>query len=237
VLLKPIFLGTGGRLTVFLSGSRRIGRRLLLTAGAAIGIGVHVAKAYAAESPDADAMQAVKTWPAAAQQAADEMRRKYGPPKEVSATMLVWYDNAPWTRTIVYRNPVAHDFPSPHEDVLEQSVKYKEPLNFYNALAVYNGSVLPDRTRGEVTSRSASEATNILALNLAHDIVHGARTAEQAREIHTQAVRDLMAGKTPELAQKLLFGPPQGETADPDIATITPPAGTTPSTAGPVRIR
>jgi hypothetical protein len=226
---------------VFLTGSRRIGRRLLLTAGVAMGIGLHTASSDAAGQSDeaarADAMQAVKAWPPAAQQAAQEMLHRYGPPKEVSATMLVWYDNAPWTRTIVYRNPVAHEFPSPHEDALEQAVKYKVPLNFYNALAVYNGSVLADRTRGELSSRSASEATNILALNLVHEIVHGGRSAEQARDIHSRAVRDLIAGKTPELAQKLLFEPPQGETADPDIATITPPPGTSSSTAGPVQIR
>ena len=226
---------------MFSGGSRTIGRRALLIGGAVVGTGIYLGLPYggghADENSAAYPMQLVKTWPTAAQQAADEMRRKYGPPKEVSATMLVWYDNAPWTRTVIYRNPVAHDFPAPHEDVLEQSVKYKVPINFFNALAAYNGSIVADRTRGEIVSRSASEATNILALNLVHDIVHGGRTAEQAREMHTEAARELMAGKTPELAQKLLFGPPQGETADPDIATITPPAGSSTSTAGPVQIR
>src|SRR5689334_2370366 len=101
-----------------------------------MGIRLGIAPAYAAGTPDTEATPVVSSWPVAAQQAAEEMRKKYGPPKEVTATMLVWYDNAPWTRTIIYRDPSAHDFPSPHQDVLEQTIKYKVPLNFYNAIAI-----------------------------------------------------------------------------------------------------
>ena len=53
--------------------------------------------------------------------------------------------------------------------MLEQTVSYKVPLNFFNALAVYDGSLLADRTRGELTAWCDREATNVLTLNLAED--------------------------------------------------------------------
>ena len=64
-----------------------------------------------------------------------------------------------------------HDFPAKHSDVLEQSLPYKVPPNFFGALATFNGSVIADRTRGTLTAYGASEAENILSLNLARKIV------------------------------------------------------------------
>ena len=96
------------------------------------------------------------------------------------------------------------------------------PLNFYNALASYNGSLIADRTRGELTAFCDSEATNMLSLNLAQDILRGRITAEQAREAHAQALRELQAGKPPETMQTLTIPPPQGDLADPDTPAVLP---------------
>jgi hypothetical protein len=211
-----------------------IHRRGLLRAGTALGLGAGAAAAFAnvgaraASLPTrfdaADVAAIVKDWPDASKAAADEILRKYGPPQEATATMLVWRENGPWKRTIVHKNGVEHDFPGPHQDVLEQVVAYKVPLNFFNALATFDGSVVADRTFGELRAHCDREATNMLALNLAHDIVRGYKTAEQARDVAADAMRQMQAGTMPDSAQKLLLGPPQGDLSDPDTASVAPSA-------------
>ena len=46
-------------------------------------------------------------------------------------------------------------------------------------------------------------------------------TAEQAREADTAATRELLAGRAPPMAEKLLVEPPQGIAADPDTPALT----------------
>src|ERR1700730_5479015 len=50
-------------------------------------------------------------------------------------------------------------------------------------LAVFDGSVLVDRTKGEMSARCEGEAANFLALNLADDIVHGRKDVESAERV------------------------------------------------------
>ena len=203
--------------------SNGIDRRRLLGLGAAAGASVWTAatsRAAGDKIEAGDVARITADWPEAAKAAAADMLRKYGPPQEATDRLLIWRDNGPWKRTVVHRNGADHAFATPHKDVLEQVVEYKVPLNFFNALAVYNGSVLADRTRGELTAHCDRETTNFLALNLAHDIIRGRLTAEQAREAHTSALQELMAGKSPDYTQKLMIGSPQGELADPDTPTV-----------------
>lgn len=136
--------------------------------------------------------------------------------------MLIWRDNAPWAQTIVHKVGVEHDFPAKHSDVLEQTITYKVPLNFYTQIATYNGSVVPNRTRGTVTSFGDNEVTNILSINLTEAILRGQMSAEQAREAHVAATRELAAGRKPERAQALTLQPQQGDMTDPDTAMILP---------------
>jgi hypothetical protein len=205
--------------------ARRIGRwsflvsTLLLAAPAA---------ALAADwgQPDAARVAAViQDWPKASQDAARETMRKYGPPQEATATLLIWQGNSPWKRTVVHKTPVEHDFPVKHTDVLEQVVEYRVPLNFFTPLATFDGSIVADRTRGELTSSGDREETNILALNLADDIVRGRKTVDQAREAMAAAARDMGAGKIPDDAKALHLPPPQGDLADPDTAVVASPPG------------
>ena len=153
------------------------------------------------------------------------MLRKYGAAQEATATHLRWQDNRPWVRTVVHKAAVEHDFPAKHMDVLEQVVPYRVPLNFFEALAAFNGSVVADRTRGELSAHCDREETNILALNLAHDIVRGQKTVAQAREAMGAGLREIAAGRVPDDARELRLGPPQTDTRDPDIPTVSPPPG------------
>jgi hypothetical protein len=210
---------------------RRVG--VVFLAGASLGAAA-LAKAATlpAKIEPAEVVEITKDWPEAARNAARDIMQKYGPPQEATPNLLIWRENGPWKRTVVHKDAAEHAFPKEHKDAVEQVVPYKVPVNFFNALAVYNGSVVADRTRGELTSFGDTETTNMLSLNLAHEVMRGRMSAEQAREAHTQAIRDMEGGKPPELAQKLLVGSPQGDLRDPDTATVT---GT--STTGPVLVK
>ena len=200
------------------------GRMTGLTVRFAAVLSTGLACAAGPAPPDAASVADItKDWPKPSQAAAQEMLRAYGPPAEATPTMLAWQGNGPWLRTVVRKTPVEHDFPAKHMDVLEQVVEYRVPLNFFTPLATFNGSVVPSRTRGELSAQGDREAANILALNLADDIVQGRAKPDQARTAMAAGVRDLDAGRTPEAAAKLHILRQQGDTSDPDTAVVSPP--------------
>ncbi|GJE46634.1 hypothetical protein [Methylobacterium soli] len=175
----------------------------------------------------AAAESVAQDWPEPARKVAVAIMDKYGPPQERTATLLIWYRNGPWIRTVVHKVGAEHDFPAKHSDVLEQSLPYKVPLNFYSAVATFNGSAIPDRTRGTLTAYGAGETENVLSLNLACAVVRGELTPEQAREKQVAAAQELKDGRTPELAVKLTVEQQQeGDVSDPDTAMILPPGRT-----------
>jgi hypothetical protein len=197
----------------------------VLAAGAvAAGLAPMPALAAGPDQPDPARVAAlVQDWPKASREAAQEMVGRYGPPQEATPTLLIWQGNSPWKRTVVRKTPVEHDFPVAHADVVEQVVEYRVPLNFFTPLATFDGSVVADRTRGELASSGDREATNVLSLNLADDIVRGRKTVEQARDAMAAAARDMAAGRMPDDARELHLPPPQGDLADPDTAVVAPP--------------
>jgi hypothetical protein len=99
------------------------------------------------------AEEIVKTWPEAARAAANTMMDQYGAPDEASASLLLWHNNGPWRRTVVYREEAQHNFPTPHRDVLEQFIAYRIPVDKFDDLAAFDGSVLVDRTKGLMSAR------------------------------------------------------------------------------------
>jgi hypothetical protein len=74
---------------------------------------------------------------------------KYGYPHKATISRLIWYNNDPWKRTIIYRDPVPHHFPTPLLDFLKQTIDYKVPVQLFDELAAFDSSVYPDRTRGK----------------------------------------------------------------------------------------
>lgn len=156
-------------------------------------------------------------WPVERQVLAAHLVTLYGNPQEVMARSLIWYDNGPWKRTVLNKDGDLHRFPLPHLDVLWQTIHYKVPLNKVAALLSYNGSILVDRTRGELTVHCDSEAANILTFNLANTIVTGENTVEQAMVYHAQVVEGLRIHEPEEYPQKLRFKYPKtnATTADP----------------------
>lgn len=189
---------------------------------ASIGIGAIVAGcaqtmgSVATASPAAATM-AVADWPMVSQEAANAMVAKYGAPHEATASMLVWHDNGPWAKTVVYRDPVEHHFPKPHQDVLEQWIAHRATPGKFDELARYDGSVMVERTKGVMSARCDKEAMNFLALNLAHDIITSRMTVDQARAAFAREAMAFMQGRGGPMTQGLQFTVAQGNTGDPDM--------------------
>jgi len=159
-------------------------------------------------------------WPAMAKKSTEQMIQKYGPPNEAIPSRLIWYNNGVWKRTIVYRDEIPHNFPQPHSDTLEQVIDYQVPIEKFTELARFDGSVIVERTKGEVSARCDMEAANILALNLMHEIVMDRLTAEQAREKYSEETAAFVMNRPAPYAEQFQFAVPKGNTRDTDQVTI-----------------
>ncbi|MEP7244437.1 MAG: hypothetical protein ABI885_12265 [Gammaproteobacteria bacterium] len=156
-------------------------------------------------------------WPQKTQKLGAQLITQYGPPTESTERQITWYANGPWKRTTLYKEETQHNFASPHNDILEQTINYRVPLDKLANLGEFNGSVVPNRTRGELSSTSDSEDTNFLALNVANDIVTGERTVEEALTYYAQIIRAKMIKEPEPYLQGLKFKPEKtaADTADP----------------------
>ncbi|MFD1363378.1 hypothetical protein [Lentibacillus salinarum] len=162
----------------------------------------------------------VHDWNAMSKKSADLTIDQYGPPNEATESRLIWYNNGPWKRTIVYRDAIPHDFPQPHTDVIENYINYAVPPELFSEIATFDGSVIVERTRGEASSRCEMEASNILALNLMNDIVKGKLNAKKARDVYSEVMSAYMMNRSAPYAEKLQFEVSDEEKYDTDVATI-----------------
>jgi hypothetical protein len=162
----------------------------------------------------------IDQWPTVPRNAADKMIERYGPPEEATPSRLIWFNNGPWKRTIVYRDEVPHNFPKPHTDVLEQFIDYRVPPDKADEIAAFDGSVVPERTKGEVSARCDMEEMNFLAQNLMHEIVTGRRTVEDARKHYAETASAFMMSRPAPDTEGLRFEVPHGGTADVDEVMI-----------------
>jgi len=159
----------------------------------------------------------LKMWPMASQMAAKDMMDKYGKPDEMTPTMLVWNNKGPWAKTVVFKMEYPHNFPMPHTDLMQQWISFKVPTDKLDELAQYDGSVVVERTTGMFSARCDKEAANFLALNLAHDIIMGKRTVEEARKMYGEEAMKMKAGTMTEYTKGLMFSSNMSA-ADPDMA-------------------
>lgn len=165
--------------------------------------------------------EVIGDWPGYSRKTARTLLDKYGDPDEVTNQRLVWHDNGPWKRTILHREGPVHEFPIPHKDYLEQHIDYEVPPEKFDDLARYDGSVYPDRTKGELGASCHEEGANFLSLNLAHDVVTDEKTIEEAREEYAKILMKGKAGGSHEYMQGLQFDVPKGNPRDPDVTIAT----------------
>lgn len=157
----------------------------------------------------------VSSWPDKSKEVAKAMIDKYGPPNESTDSMIMWHNNGDWKHTVVYRDPVDHYFPKPHQDVIKQTVDFKVPVEKASELLTFYGGLLIDRTKGELSARSECEEMNILALNLAFDVMSNKKTAAVARKEFSKTAIRFTKGKSTDYLETLKFQT-QKNASDPD---------------------
>lgn len=174
---------------------------------------------HRAEQADADRL--LRIWPPNSRKLCGEIIDTYGLPHEITETMAIWHYNGPWKRTVVHRNGVQHNVPHPHIDLLEQTVDAKVNPELFSEIATFDGSIILDKTRGEMTCYCESERANTLILNLAHDIILGRKTAEGARDVLMKS-SDFFHSQLPNPYRESLQFTSTIETTNPDMATAEP---------------
>ena len=164
-----------------------------------------------------DVNSVTETWPANTKDASNVLISKFGVPDEVTSSTLIWKNRGVWKKTVLMRNEIPHDFPMPHTDYLMQTINYKVPVEKYDDLARYDGSVIVERTKGTLSARCDKEEMNFLALNLAHDIITGKKTVEEARDFYAKTAMKFKDGGTDPYTQQLQFSIPEGDTGYKDV--------------------
>lgn len=159
-------------------------------------------------------------WPKDHRKAVEEMMEKYGQPDEATASMVIWNNNGPWEKTIIYKEEWQHDFPKGHKDYVEQFINYEPVEDKFDEIAQYDGSVILERTAGLMSARCDKERMNFLAINLAHEIMTGKRNVKDAREFYAKTAVETMMGGSSVYTEKFLFNLPEGDTGDPDEGMV-----------------
>lgn len=165
--------------------------------------------------------ECIQRWPEESREAAQLVIGKYGEPDEVTDTELIWHRRGPWKRLVASKVFHQHDFPAPHIDAVESIIDYRVPVEKVTPLAEFDGSVIVERTAGEVSARCHDEEANFLALNLMHDIVNGAKSVEEARAYYAKEFADYRRKKPTPYMERLQFASADGETADPDARILS----------------
>ena len=142
-------------------------------------------------------------WPEHSRVLAEAIVARYGTPDVVEASRLSWSGRRPWVALIVYRDAVDSDRPNG----LQQSVSYEVPVRKWRALAAFDRGVEYDPVKRELVARSDSESTNLLALNLADEMIRGRRTAADARDFYDKTLSLAYSGKSSSYTRRLHFVP------------------------------
>lgn len=171
-------------------------------------------------SPE-DAHTIIEAWPEASREAAQLVLDAHGQPDEATESQLVWHRRGPWKRIVATKVFYDHAFPAPHIDAVESFIDYRVPPEKFSDLAKFDGSVIVERTAGEVSARCHDEQANFLALNLMHDIVRGAKTVEEARDYYAQEFLDARRGRPTPYMERLHFTPGDESSGDPDTRVLS----------------
>lgn len=160
--------------------------------------------------------QVIKDWRENPRKSAERLLEYYGEPDEYSDSQLIWYDTDDgWKRTVMRNQEIPHEFPAPHTDYLEQFIDYQVPIEMYSKLAEFDGSVIVERTKGEMSARCGGTSMNFVAINLAHDIITETLTVEDARKEYARLYKAFQEGEKPPYTQEFQFDI-QSNTGDPD---------------------
>ena len=160
----------------------------------------------------------ISTWPMEAKQAAQATLDKYGPPDGCTGQLLIWHNPGPWKKVMVSSMEHQHNFPISHKDCIIGFIDMRVPADKVGELAKFDGSLCVERTAGVIGAECDKEEMNFAALNLAHDIVSGSKSAEEARQELARVAMAFKQGTKDPITQDFKFPVERGNTGDPDQA-------------------
>jgi hypothetical protein len=140
----------------------------------------------------------ISAWSPHSKLLAESLIERYGPPDGFSRNALGWKDRTPWARIVVFDGG---------DDALRQSVAYRVPEEKRGEVAAFNRGVLVSDDGRELTARSHDERFNVLALNLADEVIRGARDPADAQRFYDRTAELALAGKSSAYLEGLMFLP------------------------------
>jgi hypothetical protein len=183
--------------------NRRVGLGRILAAAGALGLlgGCD----FPAWTRTADARPSGPDW---ANISLNLMVDKYGPPDRIEIGRVVWLHKGPWKRIAVWDDMDLDEVSTFKDRNLEQTIAYVVPAGRRRDLEDFDARIKVSEDGAELSSRSYSEERNFLALNLADEVIRGAKTPEQAREFHAATLTLADAGKSSPYMKGLIFQAP-----------------------------
>ncbi|MEH6387874.1 hypothetical protein [Pseudomonas profundi] len=167
------------------------------------------------------ASQTIQSWPEQSREAAQLVIDQHGEPDEVTDSQFVWHQREPWKRIVATKAYFKHNFPTEHIDSVATFIDYRVPVDKFSDLAAFDGSIKIERTSGEVSARCHDEQANMLALNLMHDIVTGAKNVDEARSYYAEEFLNYRRKQPTPYMEKLHFSPGDASAADPDVRLLS----------------
>ena len=147
----------------------------------------------------------IKGWPTETREAAEAIISRYGWPHKATRGYLHWDLNAPWRWTTVFANGSVHEFPGRHIDVVKQAVGFRVPEDKIGLISKFSRSLRYDSAAEELVAFCGNEKMNLVWLNLAHDIIRGAKTVEEAQEAAGKMLHCISIGWPDNYAAEFLF--------------------------------
>jgi hypothetical protein len=129
---------------------------------------------------------------------------KYGIPDDIVASQLSWNDRRPWTTVVVFRDPEAA---GRSNHLLESTAYGGVPLARWREFSSFGRGTAYDPATQELSARTNGEATNLLALNLADEVLRGRRSAADARAYFDATLNLSLDGKSSPYMSRLRFSP------------------------------
>ncbi|WP_341938628.1 DUF4142 domain-containing protein [Marinimicrobium sp. C2-29] len=179
---------------------------------------------------DNDAVKKLSMWSPGPRLAGYEMIEKYGAPQEVTDERMIWHNAGPFKRILLTREQRPHHFPIVHMDYLQHTISYDVPANKADEVLAFDGAISIYRVGGELSARCDLESNNVLTLNLAHEIIEGDKSVEQARKEFGEAVMARTTAKSPAITAELQFKPQAPKVAA-DTDTVSIPGAPRPEAA------
>lgn len=171
------------------------------------------------------ALDVIRSWPAESRKPASWLLHVHGEPHQVADGELVWDAIEPWNQIIATREFEHRDWPEPHTASVRSVIRYRVPADRVDAVAELGPSIHVDDERGLVTAIGPDLRTNLLTLNLMHDVVTGTIDAAEARRRYAAATTAPVDGTPPEDMMTCRFD--DLETTEPDAVPPSDRAGET----------